>query len=341
MIFNVFHSSSLKTATWILASVLLFSQGVASAQLLDRVVAVVNDDIITLSEMEDSGKELMDQVRQSVPADQLDQALIEARDRVLTKLIDQHLISQQAAQANIGLSDTELEQNYTRNLRKLGLSQQQFLEKLKTSGLTEEKYKKDLRSQLLRDKLIHYEVRSKIIITDEMITEHYAAEYAGKLKDGGYYLLQMGFTWGDAAEIKQSPGLLMADKARARQQAIQVRKQLLDGADFASLARQKSELPSAADGGDIGVFQEDEMASSMREAVVKLEPGEITPILEATNTFQIFKLLSRLQGDAVAQVPLDAVKEEIRKKLFESKFNEEYKNWVEEIKKGSYVKKML
>jgi len=320
---------------------MLLPHGIAKAQLVDRVVAVVNDDIITLTELQENGREFLEKIQESVPEDQRRQALREAQERILAKLIDQHLISQEAAKVNIDLSDAEFEQSFARNLEKMGVTRQELLAKLKASGLSEEKYMEDQRNQLLRDKLILYEVRSKIIITDEMIREYYAAEYAEELQDGGYYLLQMGFTWGDSEEMRQSPGLLMADKARARREAVETRQQLLDGADFAELARQKSDLPSAVDGGDIGIFQEDEMALTMREAVVKLKAGEITPVLETQNTFQIFKLLSRRQGEVVQQVPFETVKEEIRKKLFESEFNKEYRKWIEEMKKAAYVKKML
>lgn len=341
MTFKMFHSPMTAIPALLFTILMLFPQGIAKAQLVDRVVAVVNEDIITLTELQENGREFLEKIQESVPEDQRRQALREAQERILAKLIDQHLISQEAAKVNIDLSDAEFEQSFARNLEKMGVTRQELLAKLKASGLSEEKYLEDQRSQLLRDKLILYEVRSKIIITDEMIREYYAAEYAEELQDGGYYLLQMGFTWGDSEEMRQSPGLLMADKARARREAVETRQQLLGGADFAELARQKSDLPSAVDGGDIGIFQEDEMALAMREAVVKLKAGEITPVLETQNTFQIFKLLSRRQGEVVQQVPFETVKEEIRKKLFESEFNKEYRKWIEEMKKAAYVKKML
>ena len=100
-------------------------------------------------------------------------------------------------------------------------------------------------------------------------------------------------------------------------------------------------MPSAADGGDIGLFQKDEMATYMLDAVLTLKAGEISQVVETPVGFQFFKLLSSLEGDIVHQVPYESVKEEIRKKLFEITFKEEFQTWVEDIKKGSYIKKML
>ncbi len=305
-----------------------------SAQLLDRVVAVVNDDVITLTELESESQEYFERMRQKSTT-MSPQELEQARDKILTKLISQRLISQQAEKANIKITEKELERTYAENLRKLGLNREEFIAQLQQSGFTEEKYKGELRSKLLRDKLVLYEVRSKIVITEEMISEYYNTEYTGEIAEGGYYILQMGFKWEEdnsGATNTQEEALGRAKSARERTEK---------GADFGSIARQESDLPSAVDGGDLGVFQEDEMAQYMRDAVLPLKVGEISEIIETPIGYQFFKLLSTQKGDIVQQVPYDTVKEEIRKKLFEKKFSEEYKTWVEGIQEGSYVKRML
>jgi peptidyl-prolyl cis-trans isomerase SurA len=320
---------------------LLLTPLAGKAEMLDRIAAVVNDDVITLSELEESGREYLERIREKAPPDQVDAMLEEGRKRLLDKLVNQHLISQQAAKANIHVSEQELESSYAEQLQNMGLSKEEFRDKLKQSGLSVEKYKTDLRSKILRDKLIRFEVRSKVVVTEEMMQEYYATKYSEKVEDGGYYLLQMGFTWGDSEEVQNSPELLEADKARARQRAEKARQRILDGADFGTIARQFSNLPSADDGGDIGVFQKDEMAAYMRDAIVELDVGEISPILETPIGYQFFKLLSRKKDTGVERIPFEAVKEDIHQKLMERNFKKIYGQWVDEIKKSSYIKKML
>lgn len=324
-----------------LCASLLLSPSAGKAEMLDRIAAVVNDDVITLSELEESGREYLARIREKAPADQVDAMLEEGRKRLLDKLINQHLISQQAAKANIHVSEQELEANYAEQLQDMGLSKEEFRNKLKQSGLSVEKYKTDLRSKILRDKLIRFEVRSKVVVTEEMIEEYYAQKYGEEIEDGGYYLLQMGFTWGDSEEVQNSPGLMEADKARARQRAEKARQRILEGADFGTIARQFSDLPSATDGGDIGVFQKDEMAAYMRDAILQLDVGDISPILETPIGYQFFKLLSRKKDAGIERIPFAAVKDDIRQKLMERNFKEVYSQWVDEIKKSSYIKKML
>ncbi|MFN2353128.1 MAG: peptidylprolyl isomerase [Desulfopila sp.] len=332
--------NSLSLALFLCAITLLVPLS-AKTEMLDRIAAVVNDDVITLSELEDSGREYLARIREKAPADQVDAMLEEGRKRLLDKLINQRLIAQQAVDANIQVPDQELESSYAQQLQKMGLSEEEFRDKLKQSGLSVEKYKTDLRGKILRDKLIRFEVRSKIVVTEEMMKDYYTTKYSEEIEGGGYYLLQMGFTWRDSEEVHNSPELLEADKARARQRAEKARQRIVDGADFGTIARQSSDLPSAADGGDIGVFEKDDMASYMREAIVELDVGEISPVLETPIGYQFFKLLSRKQDEDVERVPFEAVKEDIRQKLMERNFKEVYSQWVEEIKESSYVKKMV
>jgi len=321
--------------------VVLSAPATGYTELLDRIVAIVNNEIITLTELNEAGKEFIQKIQSSAPKEQLDEATKSANERILDQLISQRLVSQQAAIANISIKDEEFEKAYQHNIERMNLTRQELLVKLKEAGLSEETYRTNVRNQLLRDKLILYEVRSKIIITDEMINEYYTNEYANDSGGGGYYLLQMGFIWGKTEEIQTSQELLDADKARALQRAETVRKQVLEGESFKELAKQYSDFPSAPEGGDLGVFQEDELAGYMRDTVVALKPGEISPIIETPTGYQFFKLLSRTEGDVVYQAPLFEVKEEIRKTLFERKFKQEYSEWVEGIKEGAYIKKML
>lgn len=335
MSYTTYNTISKIILSLLLLTIATFSHKNSSAQLLDRVVAIVNDDVVTLSELEAESQNYLDMMRQK-SNDIKPEELEQAKDQILTKLINQKLISQEAQKANIKLSDKELERTYTENMRKMNLDREEFLRKLKSSGLSEEKYKDELRSKLLRDKLVVFEVRSKIVITEEMMSEYYNTEYTGEIAEGGYYILQMGFRWD-----KEDSSLDDSKKADALNRAEKARKQVIDGADFGTIARQESDLPSAADGGDLGVFQEDEMAQYMRQSILPLQVGDISEIIETPIGYQFFKLLSTQKGDIIQQVPYDTVKEEIRKKLFEKKFSEEYKAWVEKIKEGSYVKKML
>lgn len=300
----------------------------AKAELVDKVIAVVNDDIITLSELEAETETLYQRLALEKSGEALQEALLNARAATLDAMIDERLISQQAKKTNITVSDEEIEAAYTATRQRAQLSEREFRSKLAESGLTPELYRNRLASSLLQRKLFNITVGSKIVITDEMILDYYDEHYTSRVKGGDkYYLLQMGF-------------IITEDKNAAWAKAKKVHARAVAGGDFRSLAKEFSELPSAADGGDIGIFSLDEMAVFMRDAVADLSPGSISSIVETPAGFQFFKLLSGSDGDYVVTTPYEEVEGEIRDQLYELKMREALQQWVTDLKDNAYIQKL-
>jgi len=202
------------TSTLLFCFVLiLFFAGNSIGEVLDRVVAVVNDDVILLSELEDTGKAYFQKVKESTPEQSRVTALQEARNEVIESLIEKSLIHQKAKTNKVSVTDDEFKKAYEQMRLRSGLSEEQFVDKLKQSGITKETYEKNLRYQVLQNKLINYDIRSKIVITDDMVKQYYDSHAAEKsVTKGGYGLLQMGFTWGQSPESNKSAPNLYADK---------------------------------------------------------------------------------------------------------------------------------
>ncbi|MDD3815281.1 MAG: SurA N-terminal domain-containing protein [Desulfocapsaceae bacterium] len=324
------------------AAILLFLvlglPGNCRAELVDRVVAVVNDDVITMSEVNEEGKAFFQKITEQAPAGELSAALRHAREEVLSGLIDKKLIAQEAAKQKVTVNDAELEAALKQMIADNNMSPEQFREQLRTMGMTESVYRDNLRNQILQSKLLNYEVRSKIIITDDMILDYYDTHYTKQVAQGGYYLLQMGFVW--KKDSGHSGKTEEAAKLDAKKRAERVRSLVESGQDFSTLAKKFSELPSAADGGNIGTFQREEMADYMRPVVTALTPGQVSQIVETPDGYQFFKLLSSQDGGIVVQAPYESVKEEIRKTLYDEKLKEEFGAWVSKIKEAAYIKRM-
>jgi peptidyl-prolyl cis-trans isomerase SurA len=100
-----------------------------------------------------------------------------------------------------------------------------------------------------------------------------------------------------------------------------------------------SNMPSAADGGDIGVFKEDDMAADMRAAVVHLKPGEISTIIETQAGYQFFKLTANNEG-VDPQSSYESAKNGIRDTLYRQQLKEEFDKWVKNLKEQAYIRKM-
>ena len=306
------------------------------SELVDRVAAVVNDDIITLSEVEQESEGLYRVIAQKNSGESLLQILAEARQKTLDTLIDRKLIAQRAKQFNVSVGEKEIENSYEKVRARSGLSKIEFIEKLKESGMTEKSYRSNIAAQILQGKLVSFDVRSKVIITEAAILDYYDENYTHRVEAGTYYLLQIGFTWEKETDSEK----LAKNKEKTRSRAERVYSLALNGQDFKMLAKKFSNLPSAADGGDIGTFTLDEMASSMRSAVGALAPGGISEIVETNAGYQFFKLLSGDENKIVITSSLQEAREEIKQKLYDQKLDEAYSEWIKELKEKAYIQKL-
>ena len=304
-----------------------------AAEVVDKVIAVVNDEVITLSELEEETTGVFRSITESNPGVPAVDALEQARQVSLNSMIERRLIQQKAKKYNVTVTEEDIEAAYEQVRNGMSLSPTEFREKLEKSGLTVESYRNKLRSQLLQSRLLSYDVRSKIVVTEEMILDYYDENYTSRVDKGSYYLLQIGCSW----KKIDDPEKLAAEKQETRKRTERIHGLAKEGQDFRALAEKFSELPSAVDGGDIGVFTLDEMAPAMRDAVESLKPGEVSEIIEMPADYQFFLLLSGEEKAIVVTAAFEAVKEEIRQKIFEEKLKTAYSEWVKKLKEEAYI----
>ncbi len=147
---------------------------VQSAEVVDRIVAVVNDDIILLSELDESFKPYADRiVALSYSVDEERQALFNVREEILNQLIDQKLTDQQIKRSKITVSSGEIDNAIERLKEANFFTDEELREMLSAEGLTLEEYRNRIKDQILRAKLVNFEVKSKIVITKEDIESYY------------------------------------------------------------------------------------------------------------------------------------------------------------------------
>jgi peptidyl-prolyl cis-trans isomerase SurA len=300
------------------------------AQIINRVVAVVNDDIITLSDLNDEGRDTLKRIAEQAAPDVQADALQNARREILSEMIDRKITVQKAKEMGISVTDTELDKAMETILARNKATQEDLQRELSARGMSLDAYRDSLRDQILFSKLVNYEVNSKVVITEEKAREYYENSFMQELPVGGYYLLQIGLAWNNRDSKKQ----LYAEATKVRDAAI-------GGQSFYQLAMLYSQLPSASDGGDIGVINEKEMAPDMRATVSALQPGEISPIIETALGYIIFKLQAANKDGTIVQAPFDSVKDDIMTRLREKEQKKLYSNWVKELRSRAYIKELL
>jgi peptidyl-prolyl cis-trans isomerase SurA len=318
--------------TLLLCIFLLLPYTISVANVIDRSVAIVNNDIITLSEVNEIGAPFFRQITEETPPAQLPEALRQAQKAVIEQIIERKLLLQEAEKRNIRVSEAEIDTSLQRILSENRTTIDQFHEDLAAMGMNEKQYREELRQQILSSKLINQEIRAQIVIPEERVVQYYDRYYTEQANEG-YYLLQIGTVWG----VPDRSGTIPT-QAESREKILDIRERAVRGDEFKQLARDYSDLPSSVDGGDLGVFQRHEMAAAMRQAVINLKPGQISEIIEMNNTYQFFKVLSSQTGQITAKVPYESVKEEIRDQLFQQEMETRFKKWLQTIYDKAYIK---
>lgn len=256
------------------------------------------------------------------------------REKTLNSLIDRKLLEQKAEEIRVNVSEEEINQVFENNIARSGTSREGFLSEMKKAGFSEKSYRENLRASLLQSKLLDRDIRSKIVITNEMIEKYYQEKYISVVDGKMYSLLQIGFVWGTDPEGRTR------SKEDALELAHQIRANVLKGQDFKELAKNYSDLPSAVDGGDIGSFMLNEMNSQMADAVKDLSPSETSKVIETPNGYQFFQLISYEEDAVKVTKELDNIREEIREELYQERLRTAYQNWINDLKDNAYIRKL-
>lgn len=183
---------------------------VARSEIIDSSVAVVNEDVITLSDVNRIGEAIFRQITEEAPPEQREEALKQARKKIITQLIENKLLTQQAAALHISVAEAEIDRAQKQVLQRNGFTDEDFKAELKNTGLSQAQYRETLREQILRSKLINYEVRSKVVVPDEEIQRYFEQQYS---KETGKEAGAEGYSFYSSAY----PGLTRPEPPGCRQ----------------------------------------------------------------------------------------------------------------------------
>lgn len=326
-------SRSQRLPLLLLCALLLLQAPWCAAATIERIIAIVNDEVITQSELEQEGQRAFAAIRKNTPPAELAAKLAEARKRLLKNLIEDRLLSQKAKELKYDATPAEVEESITSMLAEGKMPRDKFKQELANQGINEDDYRLRLGEQLSRSKLINFQIRSKIVISEERAKKYYQDIYLQETPPLGYHLLQMGFRWGGNDAVS-------ATQTEARQRAERIRKLVQDGQDFRELSRSFSELPSAKDGGDLGALLLTDMAPDMRELLIDLAPGQVSRVTDASDSVQFFQVLTINDGTTPQFPAYELVSSAIHDQLFQEEIKSRLENWMKELREQAMIKEI-
>jgi peptidyl-prolyl cis-trans isomerase SurA len=309
-----------------LAAGSVFSIDVEAQQteVVDRVVAVVNNDIITLYDLNRAFKPYESNIKAlGYPPDKERATLFQVRSDILNQLIDSQLADQKIKRDQISVSQNEIDTTIERMKEARSLTDEQMREGLAAQGMTMEEYRKEIEAQILRTKLVNREVKSKIVITREDIQAYYDSHPEEYASDRKYYLWNL-FVKASGANDSEAYGLMKGVEAQLKQ-----------GRPFEALVEEFNNSNSAVQGTDLGLYRSDELSAELQQVVVKLKTGEFSEVINTSFGYQIIYVQNIEATDAKS---LETVEAEIRQELYDEFVNNRYQQWLEELRARSHIR---
>ena len=332
------HSRRLRAHTPILAPILaltltlallmLFSAP-AAAKVVERIVAVVGNEIVLLSELEDRVRPMMRQLNQIKDKTMRAQRLDEVRRQMLDMMIDEKLIALQGTRLKLNVEDKDLERAVADVMSKNNLTRKELEEALAQEGKTITGYKQQiLKPQLMRLRVLNVAVRSRVSVSQDEIKALYQQN-----------LRKLGVETKVRARhifVTVPEGADAAETAKRKARAVELlRRVKAKGADFAAIAKETSDDPvTKEDGGDLRYFGRGTLPSNIEEVVFALKKGEIRGPLRTERGFHIVKLEDRKESSARS---LDEVKGQLRQTLYGQKMENATKSWLGELRKKTHI----
>jgi peptidyl-prolyl cis-trans isomerase SurA len=301
----------------------------AQPVVIDRVAAVINQEVITLSEVQEAVLQQASAGRATTPGDPAFAAGVltpQALHEQLRLLIQTRLQLQAAEQRGIAVSDPELGQALDEiKSRNRFASDAALAAALAAEGLTLEQYRQQLRKEILVAKLINREVRAQVVVSPDEVRRYYDEHAEEFFQPQRVRLRQILFA---------APAGNPQARAAKQTRALEVLEQLRSGADFAQLARRYSDGPEAADGGELGWFAQGSLTPELDRAAFSLGDGEISEPVESPAGWH---LVTVEQREGRQRRPFEQVKEPLHGRLLEERLRERYEEWFLELRRSAYV----
>lgn len=292
--------------------------------LIDRILARVNEEIITQRQFDAQLTQLRADVAQKYPgasAQETQERVDAASKNLLRDMIDQDLLVQKAKDLNINV-DAEVVQRLDQIRKQMGLASIQDLEnEVEQQGLVWEDFQNNIRRKLLTQQVIEQQVASRIIVTDADGRKYFDTHKSEFASPAGVDLAEVqisGQKWGAGAEARAKAAFNM----------------LQAGAKWSDVVKKYSDGPNADSGGDVGFFTKGSLLPEISQAIEKLDPGETSNLISLQGGYIIVRLLQR----RTAGTPkYEEVRQQVENALYQEKMQPQLRSYLTTLRKESYI----
>lgn len=296
------------------------------AEVVDQIVAVVNDDIITFSELKKILNPIYAQYEKTYEGDELVDKMVKARSEVLSQLINNRLLTQEAKKKDIKVDEKDIDERL-KQIKQRFPSEEDFNKAIGMDGVTVESLRKNIEEQLLIREFAQRELAHKAMVSPREVEEYYK-EHAGEFTEGEMI---------NVCNILVKKRKSEDGSDRALEVINNILKEAKNGGNFEVLAKRYSEGPNASSGGDMGFFGRGSMMKEIEDAAFNMKVGAVSEVIKTDLGYHILYLKARRTP---RRIPVQEVSKDIEKELFQRKIEEAKAEYVKELKAKAFIKIM-
>jgi parvulin-like peptidyl-prolyl isomerase len=295
----------------------------AAGETVERIVAKVNGQIITLSSLEQEVQMTVERLGPAPTAEEEEKRTQELRSQILDRLIDNMLVLQVAEERGLRVPARFFEEWKKKIMEEMKIdSDDEFVRQVELQGQSLEGLKKQFEEGLLLQEVRRMEVDSKVSVSEPEIQERYRQHISEYTEPARVRIREIVVKFDAATEVDQGT------KTRRLLQDIR------QGADFAEVARMHSESASREAGGDLGFFNQGELTEALDRTAFALEPGQVSEVIRLDAAFYILKVEEKVPEKVKT---LDEVRKEVADAIFEEKLGVQMERYVKGLRERAIV----
>ena len=303
--------------------ILMFYTALAWSAVVDKIVVVVNSEIITQREVDVILGPVYGQYRNIYKGEELIGKLEDIREKILKQLIEDRLILSEAKKQNITVEEKEIDAKINEIKGQVG-SERELEAMLNEQNITLNELRARYKEKILIRKLIDQRVGAKIIITPLEVKNYYSEHKDDFLQPEEVKL----------RSILIKPKKESGGEAGALELIRDIMKRLKEGCDFEGLAKEYSGSPGASEGGVMGYIKKGDLMPQIEEIVFNLKEGQISGIIQSPLGYHIFKVDEK-KVRRTKELP--EVRQNIEEFLYREKVNQRLKSWIDSLAKSAYI----
>ena len=296
----------------------------AKAEVVERVVAVVNDDAIFLSDLRRRAAPFLPRVMAAPSEMQRMGRLTQLYQQLLDQLVDEALFQQAARRLQVRVTAEDVDRAISNVQRASGLSEEDFWSAVREQGFTEPQYRQDVRRQLVRLRVINQRVRGRVSITEHDVHQRYdelVRQARGALRFRAAHVF-----------LPVTEGASAADVAAVRAHAAEIRRGLTAETFPAAM--------SEYGGGELGELRQEDLPEALAAALVAMEPGQISEPVRGPAGFHVLLLESR-QASEQAVPAYEQARGDLHRQLLEAAMGRQEQQFLQELRRDAVVQRRL